>query len=117
MKDKDQEEFKRHCMDALANFDYVYKKALDAYHLAHDAEEVLFRKHNAGLRAGNLVFLDALRQVQCTKWRTPKGEKRVKPVPKSTPRAPLTDIERNAIAGNPKGKYKGPSILEMAGLT
>ena len=70
-EDKDQALFKRACEKILGRdwFQSVSIEAREAYKTAVASCECEIKKMNAGIRAGNLVLLQAIQEAGVSNWR------------------------------------------------
>lgn len=69
-RDKDQLKFIAFCKRILAlDYDYYQQLSREAYIKAANAETSEVKKYNAGVKAGNLVMLDALKEIGAEQWR------------------------------------------------
>ena len=105
MSDKQQKKFEDHCT-AWLNIDVHEPRARNQYHLAHDAEPVEYKKHNAGTRAMNLYLLNELKKVGADNW---KGEAR--PAQKPIDRNAVQNADKSVVAY--KGKGTRPAHLTI----
>ena len=77
--DKDQSLFKKACEKILGRdwFQAVSAEARDAYKKATSLSDCDVKKANMGIRAGNLVLLEAIREAGVTNWRQFMDEQNV----------------------------------------
>lgn len=85
--DKDQKTFIAHCREVFQEaYGQMRIEVMRRYNEAFAKEPIEYKKHNAGVRAGNLYLLNELKKVGAEKWR-PEKEVKQKEKPKPTPPA------------------------------
>lgn len=85
--DKDQKLFIAHCREVFQEaYGQMRIQVMRRYNEGYANEPIEYKKHNAGIRAGNLYLLSELKKVGAEKWR-PEKEVKQKEKPKPAPPA------------------------------